>query len=189
LTTQIRSPEYRFGLPLRKGFNAFTLGGAVGVIMGSRSDWPFMEPCTKMLEFLEINFEFGVVSAHRTPQRMIDYAHTAEDRGLHVIIACAGGSAHLPGMTASETVLPVLAVAPKKTDQAAIGSMIEMPEGIPLSYMGGGSETYRNAGAVNAALQAAQILALHDEPLRARLGKYYENLTENVPFTCFGKED
>ncbi len=157
--------------------------------MGSRSDWPYMEPCTRMLERLEIDFEFGIVSAHRTPKRMVDYAHTAEERGLQTIIACAGGSAHLPGMIASETLLPVLAVAPKKTDQAAIGSMIEMPEGIPLAYMGAGSEHYRNAGAVNAALMAARFLAAQDENLRERLRTYHRNLSNTVPYSCFGKED
>ena len=116
---------------------------------------------------------------------MMNYASQAQVRGLRVIIACAGGSAHLPGMTASETLLPVLGVAPKKTDAAAIGSMIEMPEGIPLGYLGGGSESYRNAGAVNAALMAARILALSDPDLAERIRAHRTKLEDDVPFTCF----
>ncbi len=163
MTTEVRKPEYKFGTPLHKHFpQSEGTKKLVGVIMGSQSDWPFMMPCTDMLDKLQIPFEFGVVSAHRTPERMSQYGSRAQVRGINIIIACAGGSAHLPGMMASETLLPVLAVAPKKTDQAAIGSMIEMPEGIPLAYLGGGSAEYRNAGAVNAALMAARILSLND---------------------------
>ena len=153
--------------------------------MGSRSDWPYMQLCTDMLERLEIPFEFGVVSAHRTPERMAQYASTADARGIKVIIACAGGSAHLPGMLASETLLPTLGVAPKKTDEQAVGSMIAMPAGKPLAYMGGGSEPGNNAGAVNAALMAANILALHDADLRQHLKAYHDNLRDSVPFTCY----
>jgi 5-(carboxyamino)imidazole ribonucleotide mutase len=153
--------------------------------MGSQSDWPYMMPCTDTLEKLQIPFEYGVVSAHRTPGRMVSYGQTATNRGLKIIIACAGGSAHLPGMMASETKLPVLGVSPKKTDQAAISSMIEMPEGIPLAYLGGGSEAYRNAGAVNAALFAARTLALFDTNLAKRLNEYQEKLSDSVPFTCY----
>ena len=181
----VSNPDYKFGQPLRESFNTFPTDPAVGVIMGSRSDWPYMKPCCDMLEQMEIHFEFGVVSAHRTPKRLTEYAYSARNRGIKIIIACAGGSAHLPGMIASETILPVLGVAPKKTDAAAIGSMIEMPEGIPLAYMGGGSAEYRNAGAVNAALLAARILALHDVALYQRLHDYQTTLTDSVPFTCY----
>lgn len=179
------NPDYTFGHPLDPDFYALRADDFVGLIMGSQSDWPFMQPCADMLEKLQISFEFGVVSAHRTPERMSEYAATASRRGLQVIIACAGGSAHLPGMVASETLLPVLGVAPKKTDEHAVGSMIAMPQGKPLAYMGGGSGPGKNAGAVNAALMAASILALRDEKLRERLRAYHDQLRESVPFNCF----
>lgn len=178
-------PEYKFGYHLGPQFGTSKALGEVGVIMGSDSDWKFMYPCTDMLEELQIPFEFGVVSAHRTPERMRLYTHTAMDRGLQVIIACAGGSAHLQGMTASETLIPVLGVAPKKTDEHAVGSMIAMPSGKPLAYMGGGSEPGKNAGATNAALFAACILALHDANLRDRLRKCHTDLRLSVPYTCY----
>ncbi len=128
------NPTYSFGHPLTPDFTERVSKGKVGVIMGSQSDWPFMQPCTDMLEKLRIPFEFGVVSAHRTPERMAQYARLAFQRGLSVIIACAGGSAHLPGMVASETLLPTLGVVPKKTDEHAVGSMTAMPAGKPLAY-------------------------------------------------------
>lgn len=184
MSLEIKKSSYAFGVELSKDFMKLRAPGRVSVIMGSRSDWPFMMSCTNMLDQLEIMFEFGVVSAHRTSKRMIDYAQSAEGRGFNLIIACAGGSAHLPGMVASETLLPVLAVAPKKTDRAAIGSMIEMPEGIPLAYLGGGSEHYRSAGAANAALMAARMLAPYDDNLRKRLWQYQADLTASVPHTC-----
>lgn len=176
---------YRFGYHLRPGFETKQSLGKVGIIMGSQSDWPFIQPCADMLEQLQIPFEFGVVSAHRTPERMVKYAHTAADRGLQVIIACAGGSAHLPGMVASETLLPTFGVAPKKTDEHAVGSMIAMPAGKPLGYMGGGSGPGKNAGATNAALMAASILALSDGDIRDRLNEYHNELRDSVPFNCF----
>lgn len=178
-------PTYSFGHPLKPDFTQRLAKGMVGVIMGSRSDWPFMQPCTDTLEALSIPFEFGVVSAHRTPQRMVDYAQTAMGRGLQIIIACAGGSAHLPGMVASETLLPTFGVAPKKSDEHAVGSMIAMPAGKPLGYMGGGSGPGNNAGATNAALMAASILALGDDDIRSRLRGYHDHLRNSVPFTCF----
>lgn len=178
-------PHYSFGHPLTPDFAGHRAAGKVGIIMGSQSDWTFMQPCADELEKLKIPFEFGVVSAHRTPERMVLYAHTAYDRGLLVIIACAGGSAHLPGMVASETLLPVLGVSPKKDDIHAVGSMIAMPAGKPLAYMGGGSGPGKNAGATNAALMAANILALSDLNLRHRLMGYHTNLRDSVPFNCF----
>ena len=178
------SLNYKFGTDLSPDFAQQKGLYEVGVIMGSRSDWPYMQPCTDMLEQLQIRFEFGIVSAHRTFGRMGLYAHTASDRGLHVIIACAGGSAHLPGMVASETLLPVLGVAPKKTDKDAVSSMIAMPAGKPLAYLGGGSEPGKNAGAVNAALFAANILALGNDGLRERLHEYHVGLHDAVPHTC-----
>lgn len=179
------NPDYQFGHHLEVDFKTKKSLGKVGVIMGSRSDWPFMQPCADMLEELQIPFEFGVVSAHRTPKRMEEYASSAFGRGLQVIIACAGGSAHLQGMVASETLLPVLGVAPKKTDEHAVGSMIAMPAGKPLAYMGGGSEPGKNAGATNAALMAASILALNDDEISSRLSSYHQELRESVPLTCF----
>lgn len=185
MTDADMKPNYTFGKHLHSSDTDAKSQGVVGVIMGSRSDWPYMQPCTDMLEQLEITFEYGVVSAHRTPGRMSAYAKDAEERGLKVIIACAGGSAHLPGMVASETLLPTLGVAPKKTDEHAVGSMIAMPAGKTLAYMGGGSGPGKNAGAVNAALQAASILALNDSELRNRLRAYHNSLRDSVPFTCY----
>ncbi len=176
---------YKFGIQLTSDFAEKRTDALVGLIMGSRSDWPYMQPCADTLDELQIHFEFGVVSAHRTPERMAQYAHTATDRGLHIIIAGAGGSAHLPGMVASETWLPTLGVAPKKDDAHAVGSMIAMPAGKPLAYMGGGSGPGRNAGATNAALMAASILALRDRNIRDRLRKYHNQLRDYVPFNCF----
>lgn len=179
------NPNYSFGEPLDADFITRGTNAWAGVIMGSQSDWPFMKPCTDMLEEFQIPFEFGIVSAHRTPERMVQYAHSAEERGLQVIIACAGGSAHLPGMVASETLLPVLGVAPKKDDHHAVGSMIAMPAGKPLAYMGGGSGPGKSAGAVNAALFAASIIALSNESVRTCLRKYHYQLRDSVPFNCF----
>ena len=178
--------DHEFGVHLRDDFEANppVNDSKVGLIMGSRSDWPYVIPAAWMLNSLKIPFEYGVVSAHRTPKRMHTYTSTAHLRGLRVIIACAGGSAHLPGMVASETLLPVLGVAPKKSDTDAVGSMIAMPSGKPLAYMGGGSDKFKNAGAVNAALQAARILALSDPLLSERLHDYDSNLGADVPFTC-----
>ena len=179
------NPNYKFGYHLEPGFEKKKAPGKVGIIMGSRSDWPFMQPCADVLEELRIPFEFGIVSAHRTSARMVQYASAALDRGLQVIIACASGSAHLPGMVASETLLPTLGVAPKKDDVYAVGSMIAMPAGKPLGYMGGGSGPGKNAGATNAALMAASILALGDSDIRNRLHAYHNQLRDSVPFTCF----
>lgn len=179
------NPIYKFGHHLEPDFESMQASGKVGIIMGSQSDWPFMLPCADMLEELQIAFEFGVVSAHRTPGRMVQYAHAAAVRGLQVIIACAGGSAHLPGMVASETMLPTFGVAPKKDDVHAVGSMIAMPAGKPLGYMGGGSGAGKNAGATNAALMAANILALSDSKIRDRLIAYHNQLRDSVPFRCY----
>lgn len=177
-------PLYSFGSHLASDFET-KQAPSIGIIMGSQSDWPFIQPCADILEELRIPFEFGVVSAHRTPERMVKYAHTAMERGLRVIIACAGGSAHLPGMVASETLLPTLGVAPKKDDAHAVGSMIAMPAGKPLGYMGGGSGPGKNAGATNAALMAVSILALSDIDIRNRLEMYHNELRDSVPYTCY----
>ncbi len=154
----------------------------VGVIMGSASDWETVEPCCAMLDELKIRFEYGVVSAHRTPGRMVTYAQKARARGLHVIIACAGGSAHLPGMTASETTLPVLGFGPLSKafgPMDVIGSNVRMPKGIPLAFMG-----LDAAGAVNAALLAARILSLGNAEIEERVVSYFGKQTNDVPYSA-----
>lgn len=150
----------------------------VGLIMGSGSDWPTLKPATAILEALGIAFETKIVSAHRTPDRMVDYAKTAADRGLKVIIAAAGGAAHLPGMTAAMTTLPVLGVP--VTSKALSGldsllSIVQMPGGVPVATFAIGE-----AGAKNAALHAAAILALNDPALAARLTLWRTAQTESV---------
>lgn len=150
----------------------------VGVIMGSRSDWDVMRHAAETLHRLDIPHEVRVVSAHRTPDRMFAYAAEAERRGLRVIIAGAGGAAHLPGMTATKTLLPVIGVpVPGGTlgGLDALLSISQMPGGIPVATMAVG-----RAGAVNAALLAAAILALGDPALRARLDRYRRELAEQV---------
>jgi 5-(carboxyamino)imidazole ribonucleotide mutase len=150
----------------------------VGIIMGSQSDWETMKNAHEILHSLGIAHETRIVSAHRTPDRMMNYAKTAKSRGLKVIIAGAGGAAHLPGMTASLTSLPVLGVpveshALKGMD--SLLSIVQMPGGIPVGTMAIGK-----AGAVNAALLAASILSLHDEGLSIRLDEYRAIQTANV---------
>lgn len=142
----------------------------VGIIMGSRSDWDTMRPANLVLNELAIPHECQIVSAHRTPDWMFDYATTAEERGLRVIIAGAGGAAHLPGMTAAKTVLPVLGVPVQSRALQGFDSLlsiVQMPKGIPVAAHAIGED-----GAVNAALQAAAILALSDAGLRERLQVY-----------------
>ena len=151
----------------------------VGVIMGSRSDWETMRHATETLDKLGIAHEARVVSAHRTPKRLFDYAHTARERGLKVIIAGAGGAAHLPGMAASMTPLPVLGVpveshALKGMD--SLLSIVQMPGGVPVGTLAIGK-----AGAINAALLAASILALADADLARRLDAWRAAQTESVP--------
>ena len=139
----------------------------VGVIMGSRSDLRVMQSCVDMLDELGIPCECTVVSAHRTPEWMVEYAQGAEDRGLQVLIAAAGGAAHLPGMVASLTVLPVLGVPVKATDMMgldALLSIVQMPKGVPV-----GTLAVDTSGAINAALLAARILGTHQPDVRARL--------------------
>ena len=153
-------------------------GPLVGIIMGSRSDWDTMRHAADTLDQLGVAHETKVVSAHRTPKRLYDYAHSAKERGLKIVIAGAGGAAHLPGMTASMTPLPVLGV-PIET-QALKGidsllSIVQMPAGVPVGTLAIGK-----AGAVNAALLAAAMLASHDEALAARLAAWREKQTGSV---------
>jgi 5-(carboxyamino)imidazole ribonucleotide mutase len=150
----------------------------VGIIMGSSSDWETMRHAADTLEQLGIAHESKIVSAHRTPQRLYDYAHSAKDRGLKVVIAGAGGAAHLPGMTASMTSLPVLGVPIES--QALKGmdsllSIVQMPAGIPVGTLAIGK-----AGAVNAALLAAAMLATNDAGLAQRLEAWREQQTGSV---------
>ena len=150
----------------------------VGIIMGSKSDWETMRHAADLLDQLGIPHETRVVSAHRTPKRLYDYAHSAKGRGLRLVIAGAGGAAHLPGMTASMTELPVLGV-PIET-QALKGmdsllSIVQMPAGIPVGTLAIGK-----AGAINAGLLAAAILANEDEALAARLRAWREAQTGSV---------
>jgi 5-(carboxyamino)imidazole ribonucleotide mutase len=153
----------------------------VGVIMGSRSDWETMRHAAETLERLAIPHETRVVSAHRTPERLFAYAKTAADRGLKVIIAGAGGAAHLPGMVASLTRLPVLGVpveSPALKGQDSLLSIVQMPAGIPVGTLAIGK-----AGATNAALLAAAILALADSALAARVEAFRAEQTASVPET------
>jgi 5-(carboxyamino)imidazole ribonucleotide mutase len=139
----------------------------VGLIMGSRSDWETMEEAAKVLDVLEVPYEARVISAHRTPDRMTAYAKQARERGLKVIIAGAGGAAHLPGMVAAMTTLPVLGVPVRSASlsgQDSLLSIVQMPKGVPVGTLAIGP-----AGAANAALLASSILALSDEALSDRL--------------------
>jgi len=150
----------------------------VGVIMGSRSDWETMRHAVETLERLDVPAESRVVSAHRTPDLLFEYASTAADRGLQVIVAGAGGAAHLPGMVAAKTHLPVLGVPVES--QALKGmdsllSIVQMPAGVPVGTLAIG-----RSGAVNAALLAAAVVALHDEGARERLVQFREEQTSSV---------
>lgn len=150
----------------------------VGVIMGSRSDWGVLQHATLLLRSLDIAYEARIVSAHRTPQAMVDYAQTAAARGLQVVIAGAGGAAHLPGMVAAMTLLPVLGVpipVGSLSGLDALLSIVQMPRGVPVGTLAIGE-----AGAVNAALLAAEILALQDPALRDRLRAYREARRDEV---------
>ena len=142
----------------------------VGIIMGSQSDWATMKHAADILQRLEIAHECRIVSAHRTPDRMAAFARNAAQQGLQVIIAGAGGAAHLPGMVASQTSLPVLGVPVQSkalNGQDSLLSIVQMPAGIPVGTLAIGT-----AGATNAGLMAAAILALHDDGLRARLDAF-----------------
>ncbi len=150
----------------------------VGIIMGSKSDWPTMEEAAKLLDDFGIGYAVEVVSAHRTPDKMMRYAETAAARGLRAIIAGAGGAAHLPGMVASKTTLPVLGVPIKSRSLAGLDSLLsiaQMPAGIPVATFAIGP-----AGAKNAALFAASILALTDAALSRKLDKFRSTQTKSV---------
>ena len=151
----------------------------VGIIMGSSSDWETMRHAAETLEQLGVPHEKKIVSAHRTPERLYEYAHSAKGRGLKVVIAGAGGAAHLPGMTASMTSLPVLGVPIESQAMKGMDSLlsiVQMPAGVPVGTLAIGK-----AGAVNAALLAAAMLATADEEVAGRLDAWREKQTGSVP--------
>jgi 5-(carboxyamino)imidazole ribonucleotide mutase len=151
----------------------------VGIIMGSRSDWPTLKAAADVLDSLKVPYETKVVSAHRTPKRLYSYATSARERGLKVIIAGAGGAAHLPGMTASMTELPVLGVPIESKALKGLDSLLsiaQMPAGVPVGTLAIGE-----SGATNAGILAAQILALEDSRLAARVAAWRAAQTEAIP--------
>lgn len=151
----------------------------VGIIMGSQSDWPTMKEAADILDQLGIAYETKIVSAHRTPDRLWAYGKTAAERGLQVIIAGAGGAAHLPGMMASKTRVPVIGVPVQTKALSGVDSLysiVQMPKGYPVATMAIGA-----AGAANAGLLAAGILALHDPALAQRLDAWRAALSASIP--------
>jgi len=154
------------------------MSALVGVIMGSKSDWSTMKIATEMLDELGVPYEVKVVSAHRTPDLMFEYAETAQARGLEVIIAGAGGSAHLPGMVASKTIIPVLGVPIQSkalSGHDSLLSIVQMPGGIPVGTLAIGE-----AGAKNAGILAAQIVGNHNEEVRQKVTKFRLEQTRSV---------
>lgn len=150
----------------------------IGIIMGSQSDWATMKPAAEILDALAVPYETRIVSAHRTPDRLWDYGKTAVDRGLQAIIAGAGGAAHLPGMMASKTRVPVIGVpvetrALKGVD--SLYSILQMPRGFPVATMAIGA-----GGAMNAGLMAAQMLAMTDPDLAARVDQWRADLSASI---------
>lgn len=150
----------------------------VGIIMGSKSDWPTMEHAAKMLDTLGVSYEVKVVSAHRTPDLLFDYAKNAQARGIQVVIAGAGGAAHLPGMVASQTSLPVLGVPVQSKALNGLDSLLsiaQMPGGVAVGTLAIGT-----AGAKNAGLLAGQIVALHDTKVASAVDAFRQNQTQSV---------
>ena len=151
----------------------------VGIIMGSRSDWPTLKAAAEVLDALEVPYETKIVSAHRTPKRLYTYASAAVGRGLKIIIAGAGGAAHLPGMTAAMTELPVFGVPIESKALKGLDSLLsiaQMPAGVPVGTLAIGP-----AGATNAGLLAAQVLALSDSRLATRIAAWRAAQTDGVP--------
>jgi 5-(carboxyamino)imidazole ribonucleotide mutase len=154
------------------------MSAQVGVIMGSKSDWATMKLACDILDELEIPYEKKVVSAHRTPDLMFEYAETAAERGIKVIIAGAGGAAHLPGMVAAKTILPVIGVPVKSSNLNGLDSLlsiVQMPGGIPVATVAIG-----NAGATNAGLLAAQLIGAFDQAVQARVAARRERVKQEV---------
>ncbi len=153
----------------------------VSIIMGSQSDWPTMQHAAQIMEALDIAYESRIISAHRTPKRLYDYAQNAQNRGLKAIIAGAGGAAHLPGMVAALTIVPVFGVPVQSkalSGQDSLLSIVQMPAGIPVGTLAIGK-----AGATNAALLAAATLAMHDPELSDRLSAWRQTQTDKVADT------
>ena len=151
----------------------------IAIVMGSQSDWPTLRAAAEKLDALGIAYEARIVSAHRTPQRLVEFATTARDKGVKIIIAGAGGAAHLPGMIAAMTPLPVFGVPVQSkalSGQDSLLSIVQMPAGIPVGTLAIGE-----AGAANAALLAAAVLALNDPALADRLDALRQKQTESVP--------
>lgn len=164
--------------PKKKIVKKKTAAPLIGLIMGSASDWATMENAANVLESFGVPYESVIVSAHRTPRRLFDYATTAAERGLKLVIAGAGGAAHLPGMTASLTALPVLGVPVQSRAMDGLDSLLsiaQMPGGVPVGTLAVG-----NAGAINAALLAVSILALSDPALAKLYGRWREAQTASV---------
>ncbi|MGE5181290.1 MAG: 5-(carboxyamino)imidazole ribonucleotide mutase [Acidobacteriota bacterium] len=154
------------------------MSAVVGIIMGSQSDWATMKHAADVLDELGVAYEKHIVSAHRTPDKLFSYAESAAERGLRVIIAGAGGAAHLPGMTAAKTRLPVLGVPVQSKALSGLDSLlsiVQMPKGIPVGTLAIGE-----AGAANAGLLAAAIVALHDPAVAAKLEAYRDAQTQRV---------
>lgn len=153
-------------------------GAVVGIIMGSQSDWPIMKLAAEILDTLNVTYDVQIVSAHRTPDRLVSYAQSAREAGLKVIIAGAGGAAHLPGMTAAMTPLPVLGVPVESRALSGMDSLlsiVQMPRGVPVGTLAIGE-----AGAVNAGLMAGAIIALQDPSVATALDAYRTAQTEAV---------
>ena len=154
----------------------------VGIIMGSKSDYPIMKEAENILKDFKIDYEIDIVSAHRTPEKMMEYSKNAHKNGISVIIAGAGGAAHLPGMVASNTPLPVIGVPVKSRNSIdgwdSILSILQMPGGVPVATMSIGK-----AGAINASIYAAKILSLSNNNINSMLKKWLSNQTNKVPET------
>ena len=151
----------------------------IGIVMGSTSDWPTMKLAAEMLDILQVPYEAKIVSAHRTPERLVEYAKAARGRGLRAIIAGAGGAAHLPGMVASMTIVPVFGVPVQShalSGWDSLLSIVQMPKGIPVGTLAIGE-----AGAANAGLLAAAVVAATDEALAGRLQAFRDAQTDSVP--------
>nr|WP_319387919.1 5-(carboxyamino)imidazole ribonucleotide mutase [uncultured Cohaesibacter sp.] len=159
----------------------------VAIIMGSQSDWSTMKNAADILDTLGVGYEAKIISAHRTPDRMADFAKSARANGFKVIIAGAGGAAHLPGMTAAMTSLPVLGVPVQSkalSGQDSLLSIVQMPAGIPVGTLAIG-----RAGAVNAGLMAAAILATHDDALASRLDAWRQEQTDSIALTPVNEDN
>ena len=150
----------------------------IGIVMGSDSDWPIMKLAAEVLDEFDVEYESKIVSAHRTPDEMYEYADNAKNRGIKCIIAGAGGAAHLPGMVASKTIVPVLGVPVQSkalSGQDSLLSIVQMPGGIPVGTLAIG-----DSGAKNAGILAAQIVGNHDKAVRERVSKFRADQTQNV---------